>query len=195
MSADALDTTEEPDRAADPAAETDPAAGATPARGGWRVRWPAIAVVTLLVASAVLATVLYLTQHRVDRQTDAAVAAEVVRAASAATTSLLSYTPDNLDGDLATAKSHLTGDFLAYYTDFADQVVAPAVRDKAVTADVSVVRAAVSELHPDSAKVLVFLNQVTTSRDRPDPAQTASSVMVGMTKVNGAWLISAFDPV
>ena len=59
----------------------------------------------------------------------------------------------------------------------------------------SVVRAAVSELNPDSAVVLVFINQTTQSADRPDASFTNSSVRVTLKKVDGAWLISSFDPV
>ena len=51
------------------------------------------------------------------------------------------------------------------------------------------------EWRPDAAQVLIFLNQNTTSRDNPVPVQTASSVKVGLTKVDGAWRISSFDPV
>lgn len=38
-------------------------------------------------------------------------------------------------------------------------------------------------------------NQSTTSKENPDGAFVASSVKVGMKKVDGAWPISAFDPV
>ncbi len=41
----------------------------------------------------------------------------------------------------------------------------------------------------------MFVNQTTTSQDNPYPVQAASSVMVTLTKVNGAWLISAFEPM
>jgi Mce-associated membrane protein len=58
-----------------------------------------------------------------------------------------------------------------------------------------VVRAAVSELHPNSAVVLVFVNQSTVSKDRPEPSLTSSSVLVTLTKANGKWLISSFNPV
>jgi Mce-associated membrane protein len=58
-----------------------------------------------------------------------------------------------------------------------------------------VVRAAVAELRPNSAMVLVFINQNTTSKENPDGAFAASAVKVGLTKVNDAWLISSFDPV
>ena len=50
-------------------------------------------------------------------------------------------------------------------------------------------------MHPDQAKVLVFVNQTTTSSDRAEPTQAASSVIVTLNHVDGKWLISAFDPV
>ncbi|MBU8810204.1 hypothetical protein KL953_15075 [Mycolicibacterium goodii] len=158
-------------------------------------RWRAIVVVGLLVSSAALVTVLYLTQYRIDRQTDTKAVDEVVAAASTGTVALLSYTPDTLEADLAAARSKMTGDFLTYYGKFTSDVVAPAVQQKGITATARVARAGMMEIRPDSAKVLVFLNQETSSKERPDPSLTASSVVVSMTKVGGNWLISAFDPV
>ena len=116
-------------------------------------------------------------------------------AAKNGTVSLLSYSPESLDKDFASAKSHLTGDFLSYYTQFTEQIVTPAAKQKSVKTAASVVRAAVSEMHPDSAVVLVFINQITTSKENPDGAFAASAVKVGLKKINDAWLISSFDPV
>jgi Mce-associated membrane protein len=120
---------------------------------------------------------------------------EVRDAASGGTVALLSYAPETLDKDLANAKAHLTGEFLKYYSQFTDQIVAPAAKQKGVKTEATVARAAVSELHPDNAVVLVFVNQVTTSKDRPDPALATSSVVVKLTKTDGRWLISEFNPV
>ncbi|BBY62230.1 twin-arginine translocation pathway signal [Mycolicibacterium helvum] len=120
---------------------------------------------------------------------------QVTGAARDGTVALLSYAPDTLDKDLANAKSHLTGEFLKYYSQFTDQIVAPAARQKGVKTEATVARAAVSELHADSAVVLVFVNQVTTSKDRPDPALATSSVVVKLTNADGRWLISEFNPV
>jgi Mce-associated membrane protein len=50
-------------------------------------------------------------------------------------------------------------------------------------------------LQPNSAVVLLFINQATISKDRPDPAMASSSVLVSLTKVHGTWLITKFDPV
>ena len=70
----------------------------------------------------------------------------------------------------------------------------PAAKQKSVKTSAAVVRAAVSELQPDSAVVLVFINQTTTSKENPDGSFTASSVKVGLTKINDTWLISVVRP-
>lgn len=142
-----------------------------------------------------LAAGLFFIQYRPDQQIDDAAAHQAIRAASDGAVALLSYSPDSLDRDFAKAKSHLTGDFLAYYDKFTEQVVAPAARQNHITTTARVVRAAISELHPNSAVVLVFLDQTTTSKDKPEPVVTPSGVRVTLTKVKGSWLISKFDPV
>ena len=167
-------------------------------RRSLRVGWTRLGVVLLavaLVASAGLAAWLYFKQYRPDEETNAAASAVALNAAKNGTVSLLSYSPDKLDKDFATAKSHLTGDFLSYYTQFTEQVVTPAAKQKSVKTSATVVRAAVSDMHPDSATVLVFINQVTTSKENPDGAFAASAVKVGLKKISDAWLISSFDPV
>jgi Mce-associated membrane protein len=153
-------------------------------------------VLTLaLVGAGLLAGWLYFTQYRPDKQTDNAVAQSVVNAARDGTVALLSYKPDTLNQDFAAAKSHLTGDFLNYYDKFTKDVVTPAAQTKGVTTTAQVAGAAVSELNPDNAVVLVFINQATTSKERPDPAMASSSAKVSLAKVHGEWLINKFDPL
>lgn len=151
-------------------------------------------VVALLVASAGLTAWLYVFQFRADQQTGQAAADTVVQAATDGTVAMLSYAPETLESDFAAAKSHLTGDFLSYYNDFTTEVVTPAATEKKVKTTAEVVQAGVSELRPDSAVVLVFINQTTTSADRPEPAIAASSVKVTLQEIDGRWLISSFDP-
>ncbi|MDT5185006.1 MAG: Mce-associated rane protein [Mycobacterium sp.] len=204
---DADETEKVTDEAVDEATKKDGAATETEtqpeARGGvlrqsmrWaRARLGAILLVAALVASAGVAAWLYFEQYRPGQETDAAASAVALDAAKNGTVSLLSYSPESLDKDFAAAKSHLTGDFLSYYTQFTEQIVTPAAKQKAVKTSAAVVRAAVSELHPDSAVVLVFINQNTISKENPDGSFAASTVKVGMKKINDTWLISAFDPV
>ncbi|MGE0219897.1 hypothetical protein [Mycolicibacterium sp.] len=158
-------------------------------------RWRLVAASILLIASATTLMTLYVTQYRVDSQTDAAAEDAAVTAATTATAALLSYAPETIDADLDTARSLMTGEFATYYGKFTAAVVAPATRDRGVKAQAHVIDSALMELEPGHAEVLVFLKQETASRERPQPAVTASSVVVKLAKVDGDWLISAFDPV
>jgi Mce-associated membrane protein len=183
-----------------PSGETDPPPAtnrlATVNRWARRclARWRSI-VATLLVVSAVgVAAGMYFTLYRPDQQVGEAAAHRAIQVASDGSVAVLSYAPDNLDRSFAKAKSYLTGNFLAYYTKFTEQIAAIA-QQKQVTETAQVVRAAVSELHPDSAVVLVFINQTATSKAKPEPQTTASSARVTVTKVKGSWLISQLDPL
>lgn len=120
---------------------------------------------------------------------------EVLTAATEGTVALLSYAPDSLERDFAAAKARMTGNFLTYYTQFTEKVIAPAATEKAVRTSATIVRSAVAELHEDSAVALLFVNQTTTSAEKPEPALATSSVRVTLSKVNDSWLISSFDPV
>ena len=157
--------------------------------------WAAIALGLALVAAAAVASWMFFAVYQPDREVDAAAADSALQAAKDGTVAILTYSPQSLDKDFANAKSRLTGDFLSYYSQFTEQIVTPAAKQKSVKTTASVVRAAVSELHPDSAVVLVFINQTTQSSDRPDGSFTNSAVRVTLDKVDGRWLISAFDPV
>jgi Mce-associated membrane protein len=199
----AVDEAELADTAADEATgTTESEETATPKEGiVWRSVRAArsnlgvILLAASLIASAGVAAWLYFNQYRPDQQTDAAASQIALDAAKTGTVALLSYSPESLDKDFAAAKSHLTGDFLSYYTQFTETIVTPAAQQKAVKTMASVVRAAVSELRPHSAVVLVFVNQNTTSKENPDGAFAVSSVKVRLTKIDGTWLISSFDPV
>lgn len=149
----------------------------------------------LLLASLVAAGSVYWFLYRPDRLTDEAAQEQVLEAARVGTEAVLSYSSASLDENLATAKSHLTGNFLEHYSQFTDTVVRPAVTQKGVKTEASVARAAISQMRPGKAEVLVFVNQVTTSKDRPAPALATSSVMMTLVKSQGSWLISEFNPV
>jgi Mce-associated membrane protein len=155
-------------------------------------RWRSILLTLLVVASTGFAAGLFVVEYRPDQQTDDAVAQQVIQAASEGSVALLSYSSDSLSHDFTSAKSRLTDDFQDYYKRFTEQVVAPAAQ-RGLTTRARVVRAAVSELHRNSAVVLVFISQQMTSRDKPEPVQTGSSVSVTLTKVEGSWLIAEFD--
>ncbi|MDD4868122.1 MAG: twin-arginine translocation pathway signal [Mycobacterium sp.] len=149
----------------------------------------------LVVALLGLLGMLYCFSYLPDRDTDAAAAQAAIAAASEGTVAVMSYSPETLDRDFSSAKSHLTGDFLTYYNQFTQQIVAPVAKQKSVKASAVVLRAALSEFHPNSAVALLFVNQSTLSKDRPEPSLMASSVVVALTKADGKWLISSLNRV
>ena len=106
---------------------------------------------------------------------------------------LLSYSPETLERDFSNAKSRLTESYLTYYQQFADQIVGPAAQRGQVTTTATVIRAAVSEMNPNSAVVLVFVKQKTASKEKPQPIMTSTSVRVTLAKVKGSWLIEKFE--
>ncbi len=116
-----------------------------------------------------------------------------MEAASTGTVRILSYSPGTFEQDFKAAEALLTGDFLSYYRQFTSQIVATTAREKSVTTTATVVRAGVETLTDQKAQILVFVNQTTTSRDKPDPTPSQSSVRVGLVRANGKWLIDRFD--
>ena len=132
-----------------------------------------------------LAACLFVLQYRPDRQIDDAAAQRAIQAASDGTVAALSYSSESMDRDFAKARSHLTGDFLAYYDKFTKEIVIPTVQQKHLVQTAAVVRAAVSELGPDSAVVLVFLNETTTGKDKPQPLITPCELRSRRSAVRG----------
>jgi Mce-associated membrane protein len=159
------------------------------------IRLVPVLLVLLLLISGGAATWIYFKQYRPDEQTAPSVVETVAKAASDGTIALMSYTPETLDRDFASARSHLSGGFLDYYNHFTEQIIAPAARQKSLKTSAHVKGAAVSKLQPDSALVLVLVDQTTTSKDNPEPSTAASSVLVSMVRVNSQWLITKFEPV
>jgi Mce-associated membrane protein len=157
-------------------------------------RWRLASLAVGVVAAVGLASALFFVQYRPNQQTDDVVAHAAIKAASDGAVALLSYSPETLDNDVAAGKSHLTGELLRYFTGFSQYFVTPAVRKQGVKASASVLRAAVADLHPNSAVVLLFVHQTTSSKEKPDAVLSTNSVRVTLAKVNGSWLIAKFEP-
>jgi Mce-associated membrane protein len=158
-------------------------------------RWRLVVAAVLVVTAMVFAATLFCTLYRPDQRVGEAAVHPAIQAASDGAVAVLTYSYDHLYRDFATAKSHLTGGFLTYYSKFADDVVGPMAQKGQLTTTAKVIRAAISDLHPDSAVVLVFVDQNTVSTTKKDPVKTESAFVVTMTKINGSWLIAKFNPV
>ncbi|TRW80241.1 twin-arginine translocation pathway signal [Mycolicibacterium sp. 018/SC-01/001] len=166
-----------------------------PRRGFFRRHWSAALLIALPVVATAVAVTLYFTEYRSVAETNQSVVADVLKAAGDGTTALLTYSPASVEADTAHAKSLLTGQFLDYYSQFTANVIIPAAKKKEVETGAQVTRSGLVEIHPDKAVVLVFVNQTSSSAQRPEPANSASAVRVTVERQQGRWLISAFDPV
>ena len=156
-------------------------------------RWRPILLTVLLVASTGFGVGYFHSVYRVDLQTNDPAVNQAIKAASDGAVALMSYSPETLTRDFNNAKSRLTENYLAYYQQFAEKIVGPAAQRGQVTTTATVVRAAVSEIQPNSAVVLVFLKQKTASKEKPQPVLTSSSVKVTLKKVSNSWLIEKFE--
>lgn len=120
--------------------------------------------------------------------------AESVRAATASTIAILSYSPDTVQKNLESARDRLAGKFRDSYSSLVRDVVIPGARKKKISAVANVPAAASMSVTVNHATVLVFVNQSIIVGDEA-PTSTASNIEVTLDRVGGRWLISQFDPV
>ena len=160
------------------------------------IRWRAALVYAVLPVLAMLAAVgvgFLKWKDSTARGADTA-RIESVQVATDSTIKMLSYRPDSVEADLASARDRLTGSFRDAYIQLTHDVVIPGSKQKQISAVATVPAAASVSATPDHAVVLVFVNQTIIVGDDP-PSSTASSVRVVLDRVNNRWLISDFTPV
>ena len=150
--------------------------------------WAALPLVLALVAAA-----LFVVNHRHDTdRTDADVASKIVTEHVA---QLLTYDYRYLDQQLESQRGWLTGPFQSTYADLLTNQVAPVARKTKLTTDTSVVSSGIVSSKHHEVKLLVFLDVSSQRVGQPHPVQTGSRIAVTAQYVDGAWRISAMDPV
>lgn len=119
---------------------------------------------------------------------------ESVAAARDGAIAMLSYQPDTVEQDLASARDRLTGAFKDSYTDLTNDLVIPGAKQRHISATATVPAAASVSSTGGHAVVLIFVNQ-TVIVGQDAPSATASTVRVTLDKAGDRWLISGFDPI
>ncbi|MET7770575.1 hypothetical protein [Nocardia sp. NPDC005366] len=151
-------------------------------------------VAAVVLIASITATAWLAVTYRTDRAHDAAYA-EAGPAAATAAAAVLSYAPDTVTDDLARARSHLTGDFAAYFDRLGTDVVLPAARQRHMRSEATVTASSVVSATSDHAVALVFLSQVTTADDLARPTTVSSTLRLELTKVGHHWLVTELDSV
>ncbi|NED12701.1 hypothetical protein [Streptomyces sp. SID9124] len=158
-------------------------------------RWPrvlaAVLAVALLAAGAVM--------HAAGRQlrdtpatsnralTDSAATAQVAGEVTNALGKVFSYSPDGTAATKASAQKLLAGKALQQYAALFGQVEKQSA-DQKLTLTTHVVRAGVTRLTPDSAHLLVFLDQVYERKGRA-ASKAAAQLSVTARLREGHWTI------
>jgi len=162
-----------------------------------RARWWTLIVglVLAIVATATIGGWQAVKGRELDNAASAAARQTVLDTARSTVIKLLSYKPDTVEADLNAATSLLTGNFRESYGKLIHDVVIPGAKQKNITAVAQVPAAAVESLTTDKASMIVFVNQQATVGTDAPTTTTTTTVRVGLQKINGAWLIDAFDPI
>lgn len=116
-----------------------------------------------------------------------------VQAATEGAVALLSYQPDTVEQELVAVRDRLTGEFRNTFTSLTDDVVIPGAKEKRISSAAEVTAASSISATDRHVEVLLFVSQTTVIGDDP-PTQTASSIKVGLDKVDERWLITDFTP-
>ncbi|MGY5052941.1 hypothetical protein ACWDFR_02545 [Streptomyces sp. 900105755] len=174
-----------------------PEDGAPPRKAGRSVLTAVLGVV--LVAALVAAAVLGW-QYRRGRQAEQA-RGEALAAARQAAPVVLSYDYRHLDRDFSRARALLTGHFRDQYGKTTKAVVAPTATKYhgvvkatvATPADGGAPAVSVVSATPDRAVVLLFVNQVTSSTQVPEPRLDLNRVRMTLTRTSDGWKVSGVD--
>lgn len=159
--------------------------------GGERMR-TLLAVAFLATSMAAFAVISHVqitvTDERTEETWDA-----VGDTAGELTAAVLTYKGLTVEGDVAQAKSHLTGEFLDSYSTLTAGTIIPQAKQEQVETHWEASGTSVVSAESDSAEVLVFLRGTTASAAKPNPTYLFSSVRVRMEASGDQWLISQLE--
>lgn len=152
----------------------------------------ATAVVLFIAAVAVASFTGYRFWN--DRQAEQARTASV-DAARRSVAAMFTYDFHTVDTELPKAANDFTPSFKSDYLKLINQVIAPGAKQKQLTVQATTQAAGVVSADRSHAVVLLYLNQVTTSKDSPQGTVTPSRVRVSLDKDGGHWLLAQVTPL
>ena len=160
-------------------------------------KWFVLALALATVAAIVALVVVGWGQLRtyVDNRDADNAGSEAVEAASDQVVAMLGYDYETAESTLPESADGLTGDFRDEYLKLVEASIIPGAKEKNLTVRVSVQGAAVIEESKDSVDLLMFVNQVTTSKDNPQAVTSGSRLLVTTERVDDRWLVSSLEPI
>jgi Mce-associated membrane protein len=129
------------------------------------------------------------------QQTAPGETATVLQAATTGVQAVLSYDYRHLDADAAKAEPLLTANFRQQYDEELAKGVRPVATKYHAQSTAQVTAAGLTELTDSRALVLVFVNQVSTNSQRPQPRLDRPRIRVTLVRSGDHWLIDALNPL
>ncbi|MEV4206813.1 h domain protein [Nocardia salmonicida] len=120
---------------------------------------------------------------------------DAMSTASRTVSAMFTYEPATVDTELPRAADNLTEAFRAEYLKLIEQAIAPGAKEKQLTVKATTQAEAVVSADAEKAVILLYLNQLTTSKDAPDGTTSGSRVRVSLDKADNRWLVSQVTPV
>jgi Mce-associated membrane protein len=169
-----------------------------------RLRRSLVLVSALTALSLVLVGLLWFEVHRANnpdlgKAPDGQVTSTTFRnaamgSASDAVTRVLSYSYKTFDADRKAARALLQGKVAADYDKTMDQVAAQTAQLK-LTLKANVLSVGLISITEHRARVLVFVNTITTREGAKNQQFNQSRLVVDMKRKDGDWSVSSMDPV
>ncbi|WP_280266458.1 h domain protein [Nocardia wallacei] len=147
----------------------------------------------LLVAAAVVGGLTGFTVWS-DNQVENA-RADSVAAARRTVQAMFTYDFHTVDTELPKVGDSLTPTFRKDYLKLVNDVIAKGAKEKELSVQANTQAAGVVSADRSHAVVLIYLNQVTTSKDAPQGNVTPSRVRVSLDKEDGHWLVGQVNPI
>ncbi|MBB5913208.1 Mce-associated membrane protein [Nocardia transvalensis] len=152
------------------------------------------ACAAVLLVAAVVAGGLTGFKYWSDSQAESA-RTDSVAAARRTVQSMFSYDFHTVDTELPKVGDSLTPAFRKDFLKLVNEVIAKGAKEKELTVQANTQASGVVSAEREHAVVLLYLNQVTTSKDAPQGNVTPSRVRVSLDKEDGHWLVGQVNPI
>ncbi|MFD3707284.1 h domain protein [Nocardia sp. NPDC058658] len=120
---------------------------------------------------------------------------DAMSTANRTVSAMFTYEPATVDTELPRAADNLTEEFRAEYLKLIQQAIAPGAKEKQLTVKATTQAEGVVSAEPEHAVVLLYLNQLTTSKDSPQGTTSGSRVRVTLDKSDDRWLVAQVTPI
>ncbi|MCM6772922.1 h domain protein [Nocardia sp. CDC159] len=132
--------------------------------------------------------------YRADTQAEQA-RTDSVAAARRTVEGMFTYDFHSVDTELPKIANNLAPGFRDDYLKLINQAIVPGAKEKQLTVQATAQAAGIVSAQRSHAVVLVYLNQVTTSKDSPQGTVTPSRVRVSLDRRDGQWLVAQVTPI